>query len=141
MSIVDTVRDWSATAARNAAELVTATGDWFRNLPTVPGPLSILKASSMAIDTGIAMGQGTPAAVAVAQSGAAFFGGGSLADSIRGTIDEAPAGWLDGLKSPQVQAAQANALPLWVKLTIAGAVVIGTAVLLQSLMNGGARAA
>ncbi len=34
-----------------------------------------------------------------------------------------------------------GSMPLWVKFTVAGAVVIGSAVVLQSLMQGGRRAA
>jgi hypothetical protein len=34
-----------------------------------------------------------------------------------------------------------GSVPLWVKFTVAGAVVIGSAVVLQSLMQGGRRAA
>lgn len=50
----------------------------------------------------------------------------NVADGVRSVIDAVT-------PSP-------GSMPLWVKATVAGAVVIGTVVALQSLMNGGRRA-
>lgn len=145
MSLIDTVNGW----ADNASGLGDSIGSWWQSLPNVTGPLMFLKAANSGIDTAISLTQGVPLAPAFTRSASGFISGGTLGESVRdngasavGVVAGVGNAVADAVTSAKDAIASASSsapggLPLWIKFTIIGAVLVGTAVILKSTFSGG----
>lgn len=141
MSLIDTVSGWAA----DAGNLSDSVGAWWQSLPPLPGPVMFLKAANSGIDAATDIAQGMPTAPAFTRAASGFISGGSLGEMVRDSapvVSDAVSG-VGSAVSGAVNAAKelvngtSSGLPLWVKFTIIGAVLVGTAIILKSTFSGG----
>lgn len=145
MSLIDTVSGW----ASDAGNLSDSIGSWWRGLPTLPGPLMILQAANAGIDSAASISQGVPLAPAFTRAASGFISGGSLGEMVRdsapvvaravGGVGSAVSSVMGAAKDiANGAASDSSGLPLWVKFTIIGAVLVGTAIMSKSFFSGSA---
>lgn len=142
MSLIDTVSGW----ASDAGGLSDSVGAWWESLPALPGPLMFLKAANAGIDSATNIVKGVPLAPAFTRSAAGFISGGSLGEMVRSSapvVSDAVSGVggavssVVGTAKELVSGSTSSGLPLWIKFTIIGAVLVGTAIILKSSFSGG----
>jgi hypothetical protein len=147
MSLIDTVSGW----ADSAGSLSDSVGAWWQTLPGLPGPLMFLQAANAGIDTATSITKDMPLAPAFTRSAAGFISGGSLGEAVRANapkVASVVSGVGDAVSSvvsaakdlvtPSVSdASGSSGLPWWVKFTIVGAVLVGTAIVIKSSLSGG----
>lgn len=141
MSLIDTVNGWAA----DAGNLSDSIGQWWQDLPALPGPLMFLKAANAGIDSATSVAQGVPLAPAFTRAASGFISGGTLGEMVRDSspvVSDVVSGVGSTVSSvvstaKSIVSDSSSGLPLWVKITIIGAVLVGTAIVLKSSLSGG----